>query len=153
MEAFILADRVLAKTHMEPNSQVQLKYLKKYDLPPPISSPHPTSNTVKSPSVMNRSPPQRSQPLNMNKTKHLLSSLFDPNITAPIQPLRKNNVAVRKYFTLASDFSGSGHVKKGRNMLLVKKVEPQAQQYDTNIGFVTRRTPSWGFNPVHRMKI
>jgi hypothetical protein len=153
MEAFILADKVLAKTHMEPNSQVQLKYLKKYDLPPSVSCSHPTSNTIKSSSVMNRSHAKRSQPLNMNKTKHLLSSLFDHNITAPVQPLRKNNLAVRKYFTLSSDYSGSGHVKKGRNLLLVKKVEPQAQQYDTNIGFVTRRTPSWGFNPVHRMKI
>jgi hypothetical protein len=71
MEAFIIADHVIAKTHFEPSSKPHFKYLKKYDLPPKIN-----------PSIVESSPKKHNQKYNflsyhqpVIKTKKLLSAL------------------------------------------------------------------------------
>jgi hypothetical protein len=97
MEAFILADRVLALTHSAP---ARPKYLKRYDLPPRTPS---TPQRL----LLPRRPLAPANLLNAPRTKDLLATLAcsqtDTSLSSSnhaSHPLQ--NPKMDKYFTIAS---------------------------------------------------
>lgn len=131
MEAFILADRVLARTHHVPERP---KYLKRYDIPL-------HSSTTSHAPALPRRPLGSSHLLNTPKTKHLLKGLcLEPAQSCLTSP------KLDKYFTVADD-SNHECFRKAKAALLIKTVDPHPQHYDADFASVSRRAPCWKFMP------
>ena len=58
---------------------------------------------------------------------------------------------IDKYFSSLSDSSKAlGDTKVNKSGLLIRRISPHSQQYDTNLNAVTRRPPCWTFSPHDR---
>lgn len=86
MEAFILADRVLTKEHMSPRPKLELKYIKKYDLPTQTHSHFQIKKKTKNHRIIFNQTPT----VDTRKVKNLLSSLIEEPIYSP-KPIKSKD--------------------------------------------------------------
>jgi hypothetical protein len=148
MEAFILADRVVAKQHMSPLDRKDPKYLKKYDLP---SSVPRTQQIPRRKMKMKENSMRQSHPIGCQKVRNLLSTITEDMECRHSQDKPTQEANFDKYFSCQTDPSKSSwEVRKPKDALLIRPIQPQPQIYDAMVSPVSPRAPCWTFTPHSR---
>jgi hypothetical protein len=148
MEAFILADRVVTKQHMARIDHKEPKYLKKYDLPTPIPR---TKQIPRARRKMKENAIRQSHPTASLKVRNLLSTITEGMGCRHSQDKPTQEANFDKYFSCQTDPSkNTWEVRKPKEALLIRPIQPQPQLYDPQLSPVSPRAPCWTFTPHSR---